>query len=258
MELISCHWTQCLNKDSATRTVDDWPMKRIEVISKWWQKIQIDDSDNIMPEEDFLCYARLTESRSGWNLKAITFQERKKTLHSFSTLIHTHTKTHIRSPTWKQIYQRNYKWMSLIKTLMAVTGYYLSKTEDLQYGSLMIVIVGQCACLQDSLLVIEMSACLKAGILSTWDSGLFQGTTLWGILCMKWHSSMFRVGQKDYYYKCGGIIAYMKGGGYTEVWGREWCASKLSLRIQRDFRKRNLFYKAEEWFMALSNSFASH
>ena len=68
---------------------------------------------------------------------------------------------------------------------MAVTGYYLSKTEVLQYGSLIIVIVGQYACLQDSLLVIGMPACLKAGILSTWDSGLFQGTTLWGILCMK-------------------------------------------------------------------------
>ena len=71
------------------------------------------------------------------------------------------------------------------KTLMAVAGNYLSKTEALQYDSVVVVIVGQCACLQDPLLVIEMSACLKAGILSVWDSGLFQGTTLWGILCMK-------------------------------------------------------------------------
>lgn len=71
------------------------------------------------------------------------------------------------------------------KTVMAVTDYCFSKTEALQYDSVIVVIVGHCACLQDSLLVIEMSPCLRAGIPSVWDSGLFQGTTLWGILCMK-------------------------------------------------------------------------
>lgn len=46
-------------------------------------------------------------------------------------------------------------------------------------------------------LVIDVCKYLRAGILSVWDSGLFQGTALCGRVCMKWHSSIFRVGQKD-------------------------------------------------------------
>lgn len=85
----------------------------------------------------------------------------------------------------------------------------------------------------------------KAGILSVWDSGLFHGTGLWGILCMKWRLRILQGADRRTYSQCGGIVTYMMWMGTAEVWRRERCASKLSLRIQRDtFKSWGIVHRA--------------
>lgn len=92
------------------------------------------------------------------------------------------------------------------------------------------------------------SSNLRAGILSVLDSGLFQGTALWGTLCVWNDIQAFSARNRRTDYRCDWLIALMKSNVYATAWGRERCASKLLLRIQRDFSKRHMFYKAEEQF----------
>lgn len=71
------------------------------------------------------------------------------------------------------------------------------------------------ACLVSCLQISGMCASsnVRAGILSVWDSGLFQGAALWSLLCVWNDIQAFSGGNRGTDYHCGWIIALMQGGG---------------------------------------------
>ena len=59
-----------------------------------------------------------------------------------------------------------------------------------------------------------------------------------GVACMKMTFKHFRGRTEGLIINEAELLLRQGGDGCAEVWGREPCASKLSLRTQRDFRGR--------------------
>ena len=196
---ILSQWLQRLNMANATwLTEDHRPMKGMEVNQKWWKKWQLlymiycqwkyllvllwETGKNQLDgkvAKRILALCHFIEGRqSQYSIfKRIAFRENENTL---NTQRQTHRQGHIIGIK---------EWIFLVKHWCSC---WFDKKRKYT------VRLSDC-CSVCLLATGDRDVCkyLKARILSVRDRGLFQGTAQRRIVCMKWHSRISRVGQKD-------------------------------------------------------------